>query len=244
MTDENKIENSIIPTGSTGLVRVGNTISITNKLLNEIDEKKKIITLSTTKIGNQIWMSENLNVEEFRNGDKLPFARTSEEWEIAGIMGEPISAYYPIEDLSNNQKRIKLYNWYAINDSRCLAPQGFHIPNDQEWDDLIQYIDRNARKNIKGSQSAIAGNLLKSKKGWNENKNGLDKFGFNGSPTGSITAQGKSGAFNEWAFWWAASECSKDFAWIRYIHYKDDEILRTDYGKKIGFAVRCIKDYE
>lgn len=244
MTEENKIENSIIPTGSTGLVRVEKSISITNKLLSEINEKKRSITFSTTKIGKQIWMIENLNVEEFRNGDKLPTASTSEEWERAGISGEPISAYYPIDDLSNNQKKVKLYNWYAINDPRCIAPQGFHIPNDQEWDDLIQYIDNNAIKNIRGSQSAIAGNLLKSKKGWYENKNGLDKFGFNGNPTGSITAQGKSGAFNEWAFWWTSSECSKDFAWIRYIHYKDDEILRTDYGKKIGFAVRCIKDYE
>jgi uncharacterized protein (TIGR02145 family) len=244
MTEENKIENSIIPTGSTGLVRVGNSISITNKILNEINEKKKSINASTTKIGKQIWMSENLNVEKFRNGDKIPTARTSEEWERAGILGEPISSYYPIEELSNNQKGIKLYNWYAIKDPRCIAPQGFHIPNDQEWDDLIQYIDSNVIKNIRGSQSAIAGSLLKSKNGWNENKNGLDKFGFNGSPTGSITAQGKSGAFNEWAFWWSASECSKDFAWIRYIHFKDDKFFRTDYGKKIGFAVRCIKDYE
>src|SRR5690606_9738766 len=149
--------------------------------------------------------------------------------ENAGLMGEPISAYYPIEDIDNKHKKIKLYNWYAISDIRGLAPNGFHIPSDREWDDLIKYIDKNARTNIRGSQSSIVGNLLKSKQGWHQNSNGIDEYGFNGSPTGSITAQGKSGAFNEWAFWWTASECSKDLAWIRYIHYKDDEILRTDY---------------
>ncbi len=242
MTEDNN--TSLIPIGSTGLVRVGNSISITNKLLNEIDEKKKSAPLITTKIGNQIWMSDNLIVDEFRNGDKIPTTNSPEEWENAGLMGKPISAYYPIEDLDNKHKRIKLYNWYAINDIRGLAPNGFHIPSDREWDDLIKCIDNNARTNIRGSQSSIVGNLLKSKQGWHQNSNGIDEFGFNGSPTGSITAQGKSGAFCEWAFWWSASECSKDFAWIRYLHFEDDEIRRTDYGKKIGFAVRCIKDYE
>lgn len=245
MTEESKPENSIIPRSSTDLVRVGNSIDITKKLLLEIDRKKKNANYETVKIGKQIWMSINLNLDEFRNGDKIPMAKTPSDWEEAGIMGNPICAFYPMDDIQNNYSNsIILYNWFAVSDQRGLSPHGFHIPTDSEWDDLIGFIDSNARMNLRGSQSVLVGNLLKSQNQWHNNKNGIDEYGFNGSPTGSITAQGKLGDFDEWAFWWTISECSKELAWIRYLHYEDGDIRRTDYGKKIGYAVRCLKDNE
>src|SRR5210317_1010044 len=93
---------------------------------DEVSEKKEI------SIGNQVWMLDNLNVDKFRNGDSIPQAKTDEEWENAGINGQPAWCYY--DNNPDNGKRYgKLYNWHAVNDSRGLAPKGWHIPSAQEW---------------------------------------------------------------------------------------------------------------
>ena len=104
MTDDNKKENSIITSSSTDLGRVGNSIEITNKLLLEIDGRKRIIPYETVKIGKQTWMTNNLNVEEFSNGDKIPIAKTAIEWEEAGSLGKPICSFYPINSNQNNNR--------------------------------------------------------------------------------------------------------------------------------------------
>ena len=81
------------------------------------------------KIGNQIWMVKNLNVETFRNGDHIHEAKTLEEWKIAGENQKPAFCYYN-NDPKNGTIYGKLYNWYAVNDPRGLAPAGYHIPYD------------------------------------------------------------------------------------------------------------------
>jgi len=80
------------------------------------------------KIGNQTWSKTNLEVKTFRNGDTIPEAKTDEEWQKAAKEGKPAWCYY------KNKKKYGsiLYNWYAVNDSRQLAPEGYHIPNDDE----------------------------------------------------------------------------------------------------------------
>src|SRR5690606_1972585 len=72
-------------------------------------------------IGNQVWMSENLNVDRFRNGEPIPQARSNEEWKKAGENHQPAWCYYQ-GDPNNDAKYGKLYNWYAIKDERGLAP--------------------------------------------------------------------------------------------------------------------------
>lgn len=87
----------------------------------------------TLKIGNQEWMSQNLNIESFRNGDPIPQAQSNEEWENMGKNGQPAWCYYNNDPV--NSQYGKLYNWYAVNDSRGLAPEGYHVPTNEEvWD--------------------------------------------------------------------------------------------------------------
>ena len=86
----------------------------------------------TITIGTQVWMTKNLDVATFRNGDPIPQAKTDEEWEKAGENQQPAWCYYD-NDPANGAKYGKLYNWYAVNDSRGLAPVGYHIPSDAEW---------------------------------------------------------------------------------------------------------------
>ena len=84
------------------------------------------------KIGKQIWMSKNLDVSTFRNGEAIPEAKNAEEWAKAGENKTAAYCYYDY-DSKNGKVYGKLYNWYAVNDSRGLAPNGYHIPSDAEW---------------------------------------------------------------------------------------------------------------
>ena len=89
-------------------------------------------------LGKQTWMAENLNVDKFKNGDLIPEAKTPEDWKRAGEKNQPAWCYYN-NDPINGQKYGKLYNWYAANDPRGLAPEGWHIPSREEFDTLVQF---------------------------------------------------------------------------------------------------------
>jgi uncharacterized protein (TIGR02145 family) len=100
-------------------------------------------TIKSVKIGNQVWMSENLNVSRFRNGDVIPEAKTGEEWKKAGEEGTPAWCYYN-NDPENGKKYGKLYNWYTVHDKRGLAPEGWHIPTEAELHTLVTTANNNS----------------------------------------------------------------------------------------------------
>jgi len=115
----------------------------------------------TVKIGSQVWMAENLNVETFRNGDTITQVKY---WDWG--LREPAWAYVEYYDLKNKIKYTsKVYNWYAVNDSRGLAPLGYHIPTDEEWTTLITYL---------GGEN-VAGKKMKSTSGWETHETGGSK---------------------------------------------------------------------
>jgi uncharacterized protein (TIGR02145 family) len=118
----------------------------------------------TVTIGKQIWHAKNLNVFTFRNGDPIPEAKTDEEWSWASDNEQPAWCYYN-NDPANGSKYGKLYNWYAVNDPRGLAPAGYHIPTKAEWDALTVYL---------GGED-IAGNAMKSTSGWRSYTTGGSK---------------------------------------------------------------------
>ncbi|MFN5218453.1 MAG: fibrobacter succinogenes major paralogous domain-containing protein [Sphingomonadales bacterium] len=109
------------------------------------------------KIGNQIWMAENLNVETFRNGDFIPKAETSNEWRYAADNKEPAWCYYN-NKYTNGLKYGKLYNWYTVDDPRGLAPEGWRIPSQADFAALITFLG--------GAEKAI--NKIKFKHNWKE----------------------------------------------------------------------------
>ena len=121
-------------------------------------------TNKSVQIGAQTWTTENLNVSTFRNGDPIMEAKTNEEWENAGKNKQPAWCYYE-NDPKNGDKYGKLYNWYAVNDPRGLAPTGWHVPTDAEWTILSDFL---------GGEST-AGKKMKSLSGWNSNTSGGSK---------------------------------------------------------------------
>ena len=188
-------------------------------------------------IGKQVWMSENLNMDKFRNGDPIPEAKTAEEWQEAGENGEPAWCYYD-NDPANGEKYGKLYNWYAVNDPRGLAPEGWHIPTDAEWTILTDYL---------GGED-IAGTNMKSPSGWKENGNGTNESFFSGLPGGYSEFGGRFDGIGGFGHWWSSTGDYSDYAWSRSLLYDGGYwwgyLYRGDYGedKEFGLSVRCLRD--
>jgi len=190
-------------------------------------------TYKTIKINNQVWLDGNLNVNTFRNGDTIPEAKTDQEWEQAGQEGKPVWCYSndPGRDDANFGK---LYNWFAVNDPRGLAPEGWRISTDEDWDQLITFL----------GGGEVAGSKLKHTIGWTKNGNGTNEFGFGGLPGGT---RANNGSFNESGAgtiggWWSATEAYNQYAWVRYMTYIDGRVYIDYYYKGFGFSVRCVKD--
>ena len=98
----------------------------------------------SVKIDNQEWMAENLNIDKFRNGDRIPEVKINEEWEKAGNEKKPAWCFYD-NDPANGEKYGKLYNWHAVNDPRGLAPEGWHVPSDEEWKNFNRFFRKRCR---------------------------------------------------------------------------------------------------
>lgn len=145
----------------------------------------------TVKIGSQVWLAQNLNTDRFQNGDVIPEAKTREEWYLAGENKQPAWCYFD-NDTANGSKYGKLYNWYAVVDPRGLAPKGWHIPRDSEWDIVVNFLGGGAKAGVK----------MKSKIGWNIDCNGTNSSGFSGLPGGIRENNGFSDTrINGCAFW-------------------------------------------
>ena len=182
-------------------------------------------------IGNQIWMAENLNVDKFRNGDPIPHAKTAEEWYRAGENGEPAWCYYD-NDPSNGDRYGKLYNWYAVNDPRGLAPEGWKIPSDEDWSRLTDFL---------GGET-VAGTKMKSTDFGAESGNGANESGFSGLPGGCRLDGGTFGNVGIYGYWWSSTEDGTDDAWARDLGYYYDDFYRDNDDKADGFSVRCLRD--
>ena len=182
-------------------------------------------------IGTQVWMTKNLDVAKFRNGDPIPEAKTDEEWKKAYENEQPAWCYYE-NDRTNGAKYGKLYNWYAVNDPRGLAPKGYHVPSDEEWTVLTDYLGGEEK----------AGAKMKSKTGWFKDGNGTNSSGFSGLPGGYRYYDGAFSFIGYYGYWWSSSEYATFSAWYRYLHYYYGNVNRYDSLKQDAFSVRCLRD--
>lgn len=186
--------------------------------------------LKLVKIGAQTWTTKNLDVSSFRNGEAIPEARTKTEWEKAGKEGNPAWCYYE-NDPANGTKYGKLYNWYAVNDPRGLAPKGWHIPGDEEWTTLTDHLGGDG-----------SGNQMKSSSGWKDNGNGSNSSGFAGLPGGSRYDNGTFYTIGATGNWWSSSENDTGIAWGRGLGYDGGLVHRFKFTKQAGMSVRCLVD--
>ena len=142
-------------------------------------------TYKTVKIGKQIWMAENLNVSHYRNGDIIPEVKNPDEW---SKLTTGAWCYYE-NDSENGKTYGKLYNWFAVNDPRGLAPEGWHIPTDAEWTHLTEYLGgKEIEKTYQGIyywEIADVGGKLKATTLWKSpNEGATNSSGFTAFPGG------------------------------------------------------------
>lgn len=198
----------------------------------------------TVRIGNQTWMAENLNVAHYRNGDSIPEIIDNNEWRNAGMGATCLYDH----NLALGDLYGRLYNWYALYDARGLAPDGWRIPNDDDWKELEEYLgmskaeanDYEFRGTDQGSQLAGKADL------WIDDvlvKNpNFAKSKFDAVPGGFRNGAGKFYSINIEAYFWTLTEYYNYFAFHRLISSYYSNIYRFRSFKNSGYSVRCIKD--
>ncbi len=211
-------------------------IMLTNKTetfnLSEIDSIIfKFNTCEEIQIGSQIWMCKNLDVDHYRNGDPIPEVKDKNEW--ANLKTGAWCYYY--NDPAMGAIYGKLYNWYAVNDTRGLAPDGWHVASDAEWTTLTSYL---------GGENVAGGKLKETGiSHWQTpNTGATNESGFSALPggwrdRGSGSFYGVGGGS-----WWSATEDSSAYAWSRYLNSHDADLYRYDLNMDYGFSVRCVRD--
>ena len=189
------------------------------------------------QIGNQIWMTKNLNVSRYRNGDLIPQVTNPTQW---ANLTTGAWCYYN-NDPANGPIYGKLYNWYAVNDPRGLAPVGWHIPTDAEWTALTTFL---GFTDVAGAKMKATGTLEAGTGLWKSpNASATNSSGFTALPGGYIADNG-SGSFliNRYGYWWSTAEFGNLRAIARILNYTNGSITALEFFKDNGFSVRCIKN--
>lgn len=185
-------------------------------------------TYKTVKIGTQVWMAENLRVTKYRNGEVIP--------NVLGEVNDNLVAgawCYFGNDSLNNVAYGKLYNWYAVNDSRGICPVGWHVPSDYEWTILENYLGGPEVAGVKMKESDTMHWVAPNIKATNES-------GFTAIP-GGLSKGGSFFNYNN-AYWWSATEERACCANLRVLYYYSTPIFGNEYFKSDGIPVRCLKD--
>jgi uncharacterized protein (TIGR02145 family) len=198
----------------------------------------------TVKIGNQVWMAENLNVGLYRNGDIIPEAKTYDEWAVLEKTKTGCWCYYN-NDTVNGKKYGKLYNWYAVNDNRGISPAGWHVPTDNEWTVLVNFLgganDAGGKMQLLKTTHYIGGGCIFLADTTMTNVDNFpNKSGFTALLGGFYYSGSFHGIYDE-GIWWSATEADGD-AWYRIMFINNPSIDRNICGKSLCFSVRCVKD--
>jgi uncharacterized protein (TIGR02145 family) len=217
----------------------------------------------TVTIGTQVWTTKNLDVATYRNGDVIPQVQDKDAW---ANLTTGAWCYYE-NDAKNGVKYGKLYNWYAVNDPRGLAPAGWHIPTDGEWTVLENSLGDDAGKKMKstsGWESWTEDITCSNCKTWNAeyrrkkecnvcqdtrvngkktfSGNGTNSSGFSGLPGGARVFFASFYDVGSYGYWWSASGFDGSLAWDRFSNDYRSNLSRSFNSKYNGLSVRCVRD--
>lgn len=182
------------------------------------------------KIGGQTWMAENLDVSTYQNGDPIPEVQDQGEWEN---LTKGACCFYE-NDPANEENYGKLYNWYAVNDPRGLAPKGWHVPSDEEWEKLASNL-----VNVELSSSS----LIETDTQHKESANNMvtNKSVFTSHLGGFRNEHGTFSTIGSFGRWWSATPRNTD-AYYRFLESNSTVIQRSQFNMSVGFSIRCVKD--
>ena len=203
---------------------------------------------NTVKIGNQVWMVENLKTTKYNDGTDILNVTSNTQWADLTT-----GAYCNYDNLESNAEIYgRLYNWYAVNTDK-LAPKGWHVPTDDDWTILENYLIANGY-NYDGTldEDKIAKSLC-AKTNWelsdeagtpgaapeNNNSTGFTALpgGFRGNYYGTFFDIGLCG------YWWSSTVYYEHYAaYTRGLYYNSEDLYRSPNLKAYGFSVRLVRD--
>jgi uncharacterized protein (TIGR02145 family) len=202
-------------------------------------------------INGKEWMRSNLNVSKYRNGDVIPQVTDVTQWDT---LTTGAWCYYE-NDTANGPVYGKLYNWYAVNDSRGLAPTGWHVATDAEWTGLTDFLGGGnvAGKKLKDNGTPalwdVTTNYATNESGFNGLPGGVAYLNYNLPAPGTPPVTPALSDLFKWktkaAYWWSATttgSTAADLVWVRNCNSSSDEFVRSGAIKKSALAVRCVKN--
>jgi len=214
------------------LVGVIAILFVIRKKSNEVTDIDGNI-YKTVKIGSQVWMAENLKVTKYRNGDPISNVRDNNAWKTCATGAY---CWYNNDKTVNKATYGALYNWYAVSDSRNIAPEGWHIASNDEWTTLTTYL---------GGVCKAAGYIKETDFiHWNSpNAGATNSSGFAALPGGARSySRGSFDALGEIGVWWSNTESDSSNAWPRQLRSYTHCVECCSNDKHYGFSVRCIQN--
>ena len=185
----------------------------------------------TLDLQNQCWMGSNLRTNRFANGDFIPFPLTTSGWSTTTTT--PAHALYN-NDPANDSLFGRMYNWFAVTDTRGICPTGWHLPSDAEWTTLTTAL----------GGTGVAGHAVKSTTGWASAGNGSNSSGFNGLPAGFRRETGVFEGLGSHTYWWSSTGLglTPSNAYFRRASFNASNLFRDNNLKRLGLSIRCLRD--
>jgi uncharacterized protein (TIGR02145 family) len=194
----------------------------------------------TVKIGDQVWMAENLKTTKYNDDAAIPLVTENDAW-IA--LTEDAYCWANNDETTYKDLYGALYNWYAVATEK-LCPEGWHVPTDGEFSAMeISLGMTSEQASGTGWRGIDEGKKLKNDTGWKEGKNGTNISGFSALPAGyRAYATGISEGLGIITYFWSATFLDENIAVYRMLDENYDQVNRTGTYKRAGKSVRCVKN--
>jgi uncharacterized protein (TIGR02145 family) len=195
--------------------------------VNDIDGN----TYMTIKIGDQLWMSENLRTTRLNDGTEIPLTKGDDAWHNLITAGY---CWYNNDEASFKDPYGAIYNGFTVASGK-LCPAGWHVPEIEEWRALRNFLGDSAKAGGKLKESGTAHWL-------SPNKGADNRSGFTALPAGIRYFEGTFATVLSYSGIWSATEVAHDEEWYAGLYYGEAGLTTNHRNKKYGLSVRCLKN--
>ena len=224
---------------------------VTNSCKKELYSDDQPITdiesnvYKTVKIGDQVWMAENLKTTKYADGSPIPLINTTATWDALTTTSKAYCWYD--DNITNKETYGAIYTWTAAMNGAVssttnpsgvqgVCPTGWHIPSKDEWESLETYLGGFM---VAGGKMKETGTTL-----WTSPNTGATNLsGFSGLPSGERLNDGTFHSISTLGVWWSSTKYfDTSDVWLWFLRYNISWSGSTDDSSDVGFSVRCVKD--
>jgi uncharacterized protein (TIGR02145 family) len=205
----------------------------------------------TVRIGNQVWTVENIKTTKYNDGTEITHVPDNSEWSNLYETGSATGAYCYYENSpANGAKYGALYDWDAVNTGK-LAPEGWRVPTDADWDTLETYLIANGYNWDKTTTGSKIGQSMAAKTDWcistekgsiGSDLSNNNTSGFSALPGGYRYQNGSFQVQSFYGYWWCATEYDASDAYCRVLGCYGGGMGTSNSTKRRGFSVRLLRN--